>query len=51
VTADTDLQLCRFFGLSAGYWLPAQAAYGIEVAQRELEPELLKIKPWSRSAV
>ena len=21
ITADTDLRLCRFFGLSNGYWL------------------------------
>jgi len=27
ITADTDLRLCRFFGLSNGYWLRAQAAY------------------------
>ena len=27
ITADTDLRLCRFFGLSSGYWLRAQAAY------------------------
>ena len=40
VTADTDLRLCRFFGLSDGYWLRAQAAYDIEVARRKLEPEL-----------
>lgn len=26
ITADTDLRLCRFFGLSDGYWLRAQAA-------------------------
>jgi addiction module HigA family antidote len=32
VTADTDLRLCRFFGLSNGYWLRAQAAYDTEVA-------------------
>ena len=50
VTADTDLRLCRFFGLSNGYWLRAQAAYDIEVAQRELAPELKKIKPWSHTA-
>ncbi|MFM8350051.1 MAG: transcriptional regulator [Actinomycetales bacterium] len=50
VTADTDLRLCRFFGLSAGYWLRAQAAYDIEVAMRELKPELKKITPWSDSA-
>ncbi len=26
VTADTDLRLCRFFGLSDGYWLRVQGA-------------------------
>ncbi len=31
VTADTDLRLCRFFGLSKGYWLRAQAAYDTEI--------------------
>lgn len=50
VTADSDLRLCRFFGLSDGYWLRAQAAYDIEVAQRELAPELKKIKPWPHTA-
>lgn len=50
ITADTDLRLCRFFGLSDGYWLRAQAAYDIEVARRKLEPELNKIKPWQRAA-
>ena len=33
ITADTDLHLCRFFGLSNGYWLRAQAAYDSEVAE------------------
>ncbi|MEI6363717.1 MAG: HigA family addiction module antitoxin [Actinomycetes bacterium] len=50
VTADTDLRLCRFFGLSDGYWLRAQAAYDVEVAQRALAPALKKIKPWSGTA-
>ncbi len=51
VTADTDLRLCRFFGLSNGYWLRAQAAYDTEVAERELAPVLQKIRPWAeRSA-
>ena len=47
ITADTDLRLCRFFGLSNGYWLRAQAAYDIEVAERKLGAELTKIKPWA----
>ncbi|HEX7677832.1 MAG TPA: HigA family addiction module antitoxin [Thermoanaerobaculia bacterium] len=33
ITADTDLRLCRFLGLSNGYWLRAQAAYDTEVAE------------------
>ena len=47
VTADTDLRLCRFFGLSNGYWLRAQAAHDTEVAEREIGPKLVKIRPWS----
>lgn len=46
ITADTDLRLCRFFGLSNGYWLRAQTAFDIEVAQRKLAQALKKIKPW-----
>ncbi len=50
VTADTDLRLCRFFGLSDGYWLRAQAAYDIEIARRQLAPELAKITPRTGTA-
>jgi len=46
ITADTDLRLCRFFGLSNGYWLRAQVAYDTEVAEKALAKTLLKIKPW-----
>ena len=51
ITADTDLRLCRFFGLSNGYWLRAQAAYDTEVAERTIGPLLKNIKPWSASVV
>jgi len=47
ITADTDLRLCKFFGLSDGYWLRAQAAYDTEVAQDELRDTLKGIQPWS----
>jgi len=50
ITADTDLRLCRFFGLSSGYWLRAQAAHDTEVAERVLAAELKKIKPWKGAA-
>ena len=49
ITADTDLRLCKFFGLSNGYWLRAQAAYDTEVAQEKLSAVIKKIKPWSES--
>src|SRR5690554_4758929 len=47
VTADTDLRLCRFFGLSNGYWLRAQAALDTEIAEDALEDQLKNIRPWS----
>ena len=47
VTADTDLRLCRFFGLSDGYWLRAQAAYDMEVAGAALAKTLAKITPYA----
>ncbi|MBN1631555.1 MAG: HigA family addiction module antidote protein [Thermoleophilia bacterium] len=50
ITADTDLRLCRFFGLSKGYWLRAQAAHDTEVAESALAAELDKITPWSQNA-
>jgi addiction module HigA family antidote len=50
ITADTDLRLCRFFGLSSGYWLRAQAAHDTEVAERKLAPVLLRIRPWVKNA-
>ncbi|MEW6213375.1 MAG: HigA family addiction module antitoxin [Acidobacteriota bacterium] len=46
ITADTDLRLCRFFGLSNGYWLRAQILHDTEIAERKLARELAKIKPW-----
>lgn len=50
ITADTDLRLCRFFGLSNGYWLRAQVAHDTEVAAKALAPVLRRIKPWADSA-
>lgn len=47
ITADTDLRLCRFFGLSKGYWLRAQAAHDAEMAERTIGPDLMRIIPWS----
>jgi antitoxin HigA-1 len=50
ITADTDLRLCRFFGLSDGWWLRLQASYDTALAREKLGPELAKIKPLQRAA-
>ena len=50
VTADTDLRLCRFFGLSDGWWLRLQAGHDTVIAKREMADELAKIVPLERAA-
>ena len=49
ITADTDLRLSRFFGLSDGYWLRAQIAYDIEVAKEKMQDVLAAIKRWDHA--
>ena len=43
VTADTDLRLCRYFGLSDGWWLRGQAAYDTAIAKDAMRVELSRI--------
>lgn len=49
ITADTDLRLCRFFGLSDGWWLRLQADYDTARAKAALSPVLRKIKPLAKT--
>ena len=44
VTADTDLRLCRYFGLSDGWWLRGQVAYDTAIAKEALQKELAGIQ-------
>jgi addiction module HigA family antidote len=46
ITGDTDLRLCKFFGLSEGYFLRLQNAYDTMEAKRRIAPEVAKIKPY-----
>jgi addiction module HigA family antidote len=48
ITPDTDLRLCKFFGLSDGYWLRAQALYDLELTKARLGDQLVKIEPWTQ---
>jgi addiction module HigA family antidote len=45
VTADTDLRLARYFGLSEGFFLALQAAHDLMVRKRVLGPVLNAIRP------
>lgn len=50
ISADTDLRLCRFFGLTNGYWLRTQAVYDTEKTAPSLAKALARIRPWSERA-
>jgi len=47
ITADIDLRLCKYFGLSEGYFLRLQNAYELMEAKRKLGEILNKIIPYS----
>jgi addiction module HigA family antidote len=49
ITADTDLRLCRFFGLSDGWWLRLQADYDTQIAKPAMAKTLTKITPWAQT--
>jgi antitoxin HigA-1 len=47
ITADTDLRLCKYFGLSEGWWLRGQVRFDTEITKRTMQKELAKIKQCS----
>jgi len=51
ITANTDLRLSRFFGLSDGYWLRAQALFDLQSEQARIKDELSRITPWQEIRV
>ena len=44
ITADTDLRLARYFGVSEGFWLGLQADHDL------LHSDLARISPYRRAA-
>ena len=50
VTADTDLHLCRFFGVSEGYFLRLQNAFETLEAKRRVAKDIARIKPYKSVA-
>lgn len=45
ITADTDLRLTKYFGLSQGFFLRFQEDYELRMAKRKIAGEIEKIKP------
>ncbi|MGV3550139.1 HigA family addiction module antitoxin [Rhizobium sp.] len=45
LTADTDLRLARYFGMSEGYFLGLQTSYDLMERRREIARELEAIEP------
>jgi addiction module HigA family antidote len=46
ITADTDLRLSIFFGLSEGYWLRLQNAYDLMEVKRNSCSNVNNIQPY-----
>jgi addiction module HigA family antidote len=45
ISADTDLRLCRYFGLTDGYFAGMQMDFERIAAKRKIQGELEKIVP------
>lgn len=48
ISADTDIRLSRYFGLSEGYWLRLQNLYDLMEAKRK-EDTFSKITPYKNN--
>jgi addiction module HigA family antidote len=45
ITADTDLRLARYFGLSEGFFLGLQTDYELMARRRQIADQLNAIRP------
>jgi len=50
ITADTDLRLTTYFGLSQGFFLRYQEDYELRIAKRKIANEINSIKPIRQQA-
>lgn len=49
ITANTDLRLCKFFGLSNGYFLRLQIDHEIMETNKQIKTELRHIKVYTNN--
>jgi addiction module HigA family antidote len=45
ITADTDLRLARYFGMSEGFFLGLQTDYELMARRRQIREQLAAIRP------
>ena len=50
VTADTDLRLARYFGMSDGFFLQLQTDHDLMARRRQITEKLKTIKPRTKAA-
>src|ERR1700751_5483182 len=50
ITADTDLRLARYFGISEGFFLGLQMDHDLMERRRQMGPLLKSIKPRKKAA-
>ncbi len=50
ITADTDLRLARYFGLSDGFFLQLQSDHDLMARRRQIGEKLKGIKPRANAA-
>jgi antitoxin HigA-1 len=50
VTADTDLRLARYFGMSDGFFLRLQNDYDLMQSRRKMAESLRQIRPRTEAA-
>ena len=50
ISADTDLRLCKYFGLTDGFFIGMQMDFERIAAKRKLQKELEKITPYKKAS-
>jgi len=50
ITADTDLRLARYFGVSDGFWLGLQTDHDLLRRGRQIDADLARIAPYLPAA-
>jgi len=51
ISTDTDLRLCKYFGLTDGYFIGLQMDFERIIAKRKLQKDLKKIIPLKAALV